>query len=138
MAKWRELAAEELRFICDDTLLPFETTKEIPLQEVMVGQERAVKAVEFGLFTKNFGYNIYISGMVGTGKVTYASSAVTKVARGEATPPDWCYVNNFDNPSQPIALSLPAGMGSALKQDMLALVDDLKSHIPKSVQQRRL
>jgi lon-related putative ATP-dependent protease len=131
MTEWQELPADKLRFTCDDTLLPFETTETIPQLAVMVGQERAVKAVEFGLFTKNPEYNIYMSGMVGTGKMTYAKAAVSKVAASEPTPPDWCYVNNFDNPSQPIALSLPAGIGTTFRQDMKELVDDLKNDIPK-------
>ena len=112
-------------------VLPFETTESIPPLEVMVGQERAVKAVEFGLFTKNSGYNIYISGLVGTGKMTYAKTAVAKVASSEPTPPDLCYVNNFDNPSQPIALALPAGLGSEFRQDMRVIMEDLKNNIPK-------
>ena len=132
MTKWRELTAEELRFTCDDKFLTFDTTKTIPPLAVMVGQERAVKAVEFGLFTKNSGYNIYISGLVGTGKMTYAKSAVSKVAADRSTPPDWCYVNNFENHGQPIALSLPAGLGYELRQDMQELIDDLKSDIPKA------
>jgi len=103
----------------------------VPPLEVMIGQERAVKAIEFGLYAKNFGYNIYISGLAGTGKITYAKAAVGKVASGEPVPPDWCYVNNFENPSQPIALSLPAGLGSVFRQDMRELVDDLKNEIPK-------
>ncbi|MBP2655149.1 MAG: lon [Firmicutes bacterium] len=127
----QELPAEKLRFTCDDELLPYESTESIPLTEVMVGQERAVRAMEFGLGTKSFGYNIYISGLVGTGKMTYAKAAVIKVAGNEDTPSDWCYVNNFENPSQPIALSLPAGLGCDLRQDMRELVDDLKSEIPK-------
>lgn len=131
MTTRQELPPEKLRYTCPDDCLPFETTAAVPPLEVMIGQERAVKAMEFGLFTKNYGYNIYVSGLVGTGKITYAKSAVTKVACGEPVPEDWCYVNNFENPGQPIALSLPAGLGSVLRQDMQELVDDLKSEIPK-------
>jgi len=131
MTKGRELKAEELRFTCQDSLLKFDTTDTVPPLAVMVGQERAVKAVEFGLFTKNSGYNIYLSGLVGTGKMTYAKAAVTKVACGESTPLDWCYVNNFENPSQPVAVSLPAGLGYVFRQDMQELIDDLKNNIPK-------
>lgn len=131
MPKGRELAADELRFTCRDGLLAFDTTATVSPLAVMVGQERAVKAMEFGLFTKNSGYNIYVSGLVGTGKMTYAKAAVKKVACDESTPLDWCYVNNFENPSQPIALSLPAGVGYAFRQDMQELVDDLKNNIPK-------
>lgn len=125
------LTAEKLRFTCDEHVFDFDTTETVPPLEVMIGQERAVKAVEFGLFTKNPGYNIFISGLVGTGKITYAETAVKKVASKQEVPSDWCYVNNLETPGQPIALALPAGMGYSFKQDMLELVENLKTDIPK-------
>ncbi len=131
MTESLELSAGQLRFQCDESIFNFDTTESAPPLEVMIGQERAVKAVEFGLFTKIPGYNIFISGLVGTGKITYAKSAVHKVAQDEAVPDDWCYVNNFENPSQPIAVSLPAGQGSIFRQDMQDLVENLKNDIPK-------
>jgi hypothetical protein len=131
MTTRQPLPPEKLRFTCADICLPFETTATVPPLEVMIGQERAVKAIEFGLFAKNYGYNIYVSGLVGTGKITYTKTAVTKVACGEPVPNDWCYVNNFENQGQPIALSLPAGLGYELRQDMQELVSELKSEIPK-------
>ncbi|HEY3423532.1 MAG TPA: ATP-binding protein, partial [Negativicutes bacterium] len=133
MAKCQEIPAEKLRFTCNETLFAFETTAEVPPLEVMIGQERAVKAVEFGLVAKNPGYNIFMSGLVGTGKITYAKAAVAKIAcQQDSKPSDWCYVNNFDNPSQPIALSLPAGLGSSLRDDMQELISDVKSEIAKA------
>ena len=131
MTKWPELTPDKLRFSCEDCQFDFETTATVSPLAVMIGQERAVKAVEFGLFAKNPGYNIFMSGLVGTGKITYAQAAVRKVAANQEKPGDWCYVNNLDNPSQPIALGFPAGMGSAFRQDMIELVDDLKTDIPK-------
>ncbi len=127
----QELPVEKLRFTCDESVLNFTTTETVPQLEVMIGQERAVKAVEFGLFTKNPGYNIFMSGLVGTGKITYAEAAVKKVASKQEPPYDWCYVNNLETPGQPIALALPAGMGYIFKQDMQELIDDLKNDIPK-------
>lgn len=131
MTKVDELPVEKLRFTCEESMFDFDTTEKVPPLDVMIGQERAVKAVEFGLFTKSQGYNIYVSGLVGTGKITYAQNAVHKVAHKEQAPDDWCYVNNFENPSQPIVLSLPAGTGNELRQDMQDLVEDLKTEIPK-------
>jgi lon-related putative ATP-dependent protease len=128
----RELAVDQLRFTCDKQMLDFETTEQVAPLNVMIGQERAVKAVEFGLFAKNPGYNIFMSGLVGTGKITYAKDAVSKVACGQPSPDDWCYVNNFENPSQPIALSLPKGMGSVFRQDMQELVEDIKTDVGKA------
>ncbi|WP_425058038.1 hypothetical protein SCACP_26800 [Sporomusa carbonis] len=126
------LPVEKLRFNCDENVFDFATTETVPPLEVMIGQERAVKAVEFGLFTKNPGYNIFISGLVGTGKITFASAAVKKIASRQEPPYDWCYVNNLETPGQPIALALPSGMGHVFKQDMRELVEDLKTDIPKA------
>ncbi|BBB92381.1 MAG TPA: ATP-binding protein [Methylomusa anaerophila] len=131
MTNWQELPVEKLRFTCDEAFFNFETTETIPVLKGMIGQERAVKAVEFGLFTRNRGYNIFISGLVGTGKITFAKDAVRKVACRQNVPDDWCYVNNLETPGQPIALSLPPGIGYTFKKDMQELVEDLKTDIPK-------
>ena len=131
LARLLELPPEKLRYHCDESMFSFDTTASVPPLEVMIGQERAVKAVEFGLVSKTPGYNIFISGLVGTGKITYAKTAVRKIAQDEAAPDDWCYVNNFENSSQPIALALPPGQGCTFRQDMQDLVDNLKTEIPK-------
>lgn len=131
MTIYPELPVNKLRFTCDENLFHFETTASISPLDVMIGQKRAVKAVEFGLFAKNHGYNIFISGLVGTGKITYAKSAVAKVAAEQQTPGDWCYVNNFKNSSQPIALLLPAGMGHVFSQEIEDLMEDIKTEVGK-------
>lgn len=131
MTKYPELPVDKLRFTCDETLFNFETTASISPLDVMIGQKRAVKAVEFGLFAKNQGYNIFISGLVGTGKITYAKSAVAKVAQEQQTPGDWCYVNNFKNSSQPIALLLPPGLGHVFCKDIEGLIEDIKTEVGK-------
>jgi len=128
---YTELPVDKLRFSCDESHFDFETTANILPLDVMIGQKRAVKAVEFGLFAKNQGYNIFISGLVGTGKITYAKSAVAKVAAKQEVPGDWCYVNNFKNSSQPITLLLPAGMGHAFCQNMEELIVDIKTEVGK-------
>lgn len=131
MVTTKALPPEALRYHGDVSCFDFETTEAVPPLEGMIGQERAVKAVEFGLLTKNPGYNMYISGAVGTGKITYAEAAIRQAAAQEAAPDDWCYVNNFENPSQPIAFSLPAGLGFMLRKDIDSLVEELKTDIPK-------
>lgn len=127
-----ELSVEKLRFSCNVQDFPFETTADVAPLDVMIGQERAVKAVEFGLFAKNHGYNIFVSGTVGTGKFTYAKSAVRKAASKQEVPNDWCYVNNFDDNGQPIALSLPPGRGAGFRQDMQEFIEDLRTEISKA------
>lgn len=131
MITYPELSVDKLRFMCDESVFDFETTATISPLDVMIGQKRAVKAVEFGLFAKNQGYNIFISGLVGTGKITYAKSAVAKVAATRTAPGDWCYVNNFTNSSQPIALLLPNGTGKIFCKDMQELIEDIKTEVGK-------
>lgn len=132
MAKCKELSVQELRYHCDESLFDFTSTEEIPEPHEMIGQERAVRAVRFGLLNPTPGYNIYMSGLVGTGKITYAKSAVKEAAKTQPVPGDWCYVNNFDNPGQPVALELPPGIGTIFRKDMKVLVDNLKTDISKA------
>jgi len=131
MSTYPELPVDKLRFVCDENIFDFETTASISPLDVMIGQKRAVKAMEFGLFAQNQGYNIFISGLVGTGKITYAKAAVTKVASKKPIPGDWCYVNNFKNSSQPISLLLPAGKGQIFCKDMEELIEDIKTEVGK-------
>ncbi len=127
-----KLSAGDLKYHCNPQKLPFETTAEIPPLDGMIGQERAVKAMEFGLRIKRAGYNIFMTGFTGTGKTSYALSAVQKIASGEPRPDDWLYVYNFDNPGEPLALNLPAGKGALFCRNVEELLDDLKQVIPKA------
>lgn len=127
-----ELGVEQLHFYCEEGCLDFATTATVPPLEGMIGQDRAVKAMEFGLHTKNLGYNIFVSGMVGTGKLTYAQQAVHKLAKGQGVPQDWCYVNNFEDSSRPTAISLPPGTGGVFRQDMKELLENLRNDVPKA------
>ena len=127
-----ELNAADLKYHCDPQRLPFETTAGIPPLEGMIGQERAVKAMEFGLQIKRAGYNIFMTGFTGTGKSSYALSAVQKAALQEARPDDLLYVYNFDNPGEPLALNLPAGQGALFTRHVEELLEDLRQAIPKA------
>ncbi len=127
-----KLSAGELKYHCDPHELPFETTDGIPPLEGMIGQERAVKAMEFGLRIKRTGYNIFMTGSTGTGKSSYALSAVQKIASQEPRPDDWLYVYNFDNPGEPLALKLPAGQGADFSLHVEELLEDLRQAIPKA------
>ena len=128
----KELTYEQLQVEYDPNLLGFETTEELePLYDI-IGQDRAVRAMEVGLKIKVRGYNIYISGLSGSGKTTFAEAYTKKLAANEPKPDDWCYVYNFDHPSQPIAIHLPAGKGKEFKKDMERFVDIIKSEIPKA------
>lgn len=132
MRKYRELSYTQLRKYYNPKQFSFSATSEISNAEGIVGQERAVKAMEFGLRVKNSRYNIYMAGMKGIGKTSYAQKVVTERAKSENVPDDWCYVNNFDNPGRPIAVNVPPGMGKVLCEDMDELVQDLLTEIPKA------
>lgn len=132
MLQIKELSAHQLRFVCDPDDLNFKTTKDIGPGDNIIGQERAIKAMDFGIRVKRDGYNIFISGPPGTGKTSYARAAITKFAENEPAPDDWLYVYNFEDTGKPLALNLPAGWGSGLKGDMQELVNELREIIPKA------
>ncbi len=116
LTNYKELEPMDLRNICHGDKLGFETTAELTSLEGIIGQGRASAAMEFGLAIKRAGYNIYVSGLTGTGRSSYSKTIINKIAQNEKTPDDWCYIYNFNNPDKPIALSLPAGMGIKLQK----------------------
>ncbi len=128
-----ELSYEELRVRCPLDTFDFNTTEDIePLKEGIIGQDRVVKAAKFGLKVKSPGYNLFFVGITGTGRTTYAKKVAQEVALTEPTPPDWCYVYNFKNPSRPIALAFPAGKGVEFRRDIEELLEELRIRIPKA------
>ncbi len=126
-----ELPVDKLCRICDPQMLGYETTEEVEPLETIIGQERAVKALEFGLGIKELGFNIYVAGPPGTGKTTAVQRFLEEVARDKAVPPDWCYVNNFRDPYRPNALRLPPGKGRKFQKDVKNLVDGARREIPR-------
>jgi lon-related putative ATP-dependent protease len=126
------LQPEKLCKKCDARMFEFETTEEIISLEGIIGQERAVKAIEFGLGIKRHGYNIFMTGLTGTGKTSYARTVALEKAINERVPDDWCYLYNFKNPGEPMALSLPAGMGKIFVADIDNLLEELRGEIPKT------
>jgi lon-related putative ATP-dependent protease len=121
----------------DPGQLGFEDTSELePLTDI-IGQERAVEALEFGLQMKSAGFNLYVSGPVGTGKGTLVRQMVKRLAQSAPAPSDWCYVNNFQDPSRPICLSFPAGQGCTFKREMAAFIDSLRRDIPTAFESKK-
>lgn len=127
----KKVPKKELCNYCDPADLPFKSTDDIkPLQET-IGQERALSALEFGLDIDSHGFNIYILGESGTGKMTTIKKILDEKAKEEPAPDDWCYVYNFKNPDVPNILNLPAGTGTIFKKEMDELINELRQEIPK-------
>ena len=131
MAKPEPLKAEDLSWRCDPAAFPFDTTDGIPPIEEIIGQERALRAIDFGLGITDHNYNIYVLGASGTGKTTAVRAILEARAAGEPVPDDWCYVYNFSEPDRPNAISLPPGRGCELVEEMESLVGALRVDIPK-------
>ena len=127
------IPVEKLRWVCDPALFSFKTTDEITNLEWSIGQERALAAIEFGLGMPNSGYNLYLAGEPGTGRSSTIASLLGKRVKESEPPSDWCYVHNFATPDAPIALSLPAGMGSELAADMGELLEYVRTNIPNAL-----
>lgn len=132
MSKYQELSYELLYNRCNIDTFKFDDTSQIEPFQGIIGQERAARAMEFGLNVNIRGYNIYMSGQTGTGKTSYAESYVKKIAEKQKVPDDWCYVYNFDNPSQPMAINLPAGSAKDFQKDMDELIKVLNIEISKA------
>ena len=124
------LAPDTLRQRCRPDAFSFETTADLPGSTRVVGQERAIDALSFGIAMQSEGYNVFALGPSGTGRRDLIRHLLDDAAADEPTPPDWCYVNNFDEPREPQALKLPAGRGHALKDDIDDLIEDLKTAVP--------
>lgn len=132
MAKLTELAARDLRRVCDPNSLDFETTADLPMLSEVLGQPRAVAAFAFGTDIASPGFNLFALGQPGSGKTTLIRDYLERRAAAQAVPCDLCYVNNFADPRSPTALRLPAGRGVQLKHDIDLLVEELTTEIPKA------
>jgi lon-related putative ATP-dependent protease len=130
------LSRENLRWICDPSEFTFKTTAELPPLKGIIEQDRATRAIHFGLDINSPGYNIYVSGLTGTGKTTVIKTFLEEIAAKMPCPDDWCYVYNFRDPSCPTILNLPAGRAKALRAEMDDLVDYLKVEIPKAFESK--
>lgn len=124
------LPPEQLFRSCDPSQLAFATTDELADTGVIVGQERALNAIRFGVSIPRKGFNVFALGPTGTGKMTAVRELVAREASQQAKPSDWCYVNNFADPSKPRALSVPAGVGRRFAADMAHLIEELSVSIP--------
>ncbi len=127
----KEVPVEQLRWRLDPASLPFKTTDDLePITEI-IGQERGVEALRFGINMDKAGYHIFVTGEAGTGRLATVRSLLREIAKSEKVPDDLCYVNNFKNPESPILLRLKGGTGASFKKDVHDLVEALKKEIPQ-------
>ncbi|NLE00543.1 MAG: AAA family ATPase [Fibrobacter sp.] len=130
-----ELKPQDVEPVIDFSRLDFNSTAELSPLEEIIGQDRAVKALELGLGINDTGYNIYMAGGSGMGKKALGKSMVLQKAKEESTPSDWIYVNNFTQEDRPLAISLSAGQGRIFKKEMEDLINRLKDDVPRAFRQ---
>lgn len=123
---------EQLRKTVDSSVFEFETTEEVPELTNVIGQERGMAVMRFGLQVKKQGYNLYVAGIPGTGKTTFTNALMDEIAADDVELFDYCYVNNFMNSYKPKMLQLPVGIGKSLQADMDKLVENAMTDIPNA------
>ncbi|MDR1979966.1 MAG: AAA family ATPase [Synergistaceae bacterium] len=129
--KWK-LPPGKLRKAIDPQSWKFETTEELKSTASLIGQERAVESISFGLEVPSRGYNIFVTGHPGNGRTRYALERLRERAKHIPAPNDWVYVYNFDEPGEPLAIPLPAGYGKNLCTALDELINELKVTISKA------
>ncbi len=132
-----EVSVDRLRWHCDPSSLGIARIEEVtPLQEI-IGQNRALRALQTGLDIKHAGYNVFVTGSTGTGRTTTIKQLLHRLAEQPASLTDKCYVHNFHDPDSPLMIILPAGKGTAFKKDMATFLSELMKAIPAVFDSRR-
>ena len=132
MKNKNELSYKDLKMTCNTDLFKFETTEELESIQTGIGQDRGIKSLEFGLQVDVKGYNLYLEGPSGVGKTMYTKNYLDKISKKRKVPSDWCYIYNFNNPNEPIAVSLTAGQGKEFKEDMDGFIKEIRKDIKKT------
>jgi lon-related putative ATP-dependent protease len=128
------LAPSDLRKICDPSIFDFTSTADIEPLDSVIGQERAVQSITLGLNMKLPGYNIFITGLEGSGKRTIVQDIVAGHARTQSAPDDWCMVNNFEDEFRPRAICVPTGKATRFCKSMERLVRVLQIKLPRELE----
>jgi DNA replication protein DnaC len=136
--KQYEVPVEKLVWQCDPSIFKFKCTKDLaPLRE-FIGQERAMKAIEFGLNMTNDGYNIYVAGLTGTGKTSMVKSYIERVIKERksreeiVTLQDWCYLYNFKESDRPLIAEFPQGKGKKIQAQVTDLLSMMKQELGRT------
>ena len=127
--KKNELSVNVLKPYFNPDVFKFNDTSELEPIYTGIGQDRGIKALEFGLNVNVKGYNIFIEGPSGVGKTMYTKNYLDKISKKKKIPNDWCYLYNFANPNEPVAVSLPAGQGKEFKEAMDSFIKDIRTDI---------
>ncbi len=125
----KELTARQVRRKCSPALFHCDSTAELEPKEGIIGQDRALSALKFGLNISKPGFNVFVSGLTGTGRTTAIKSYLDVLAAEKEPPSDWCYVHNFRDSYCPTALRLPAGKGQGLQKDMQRTIDSVQRNL---------
>jgi len=133
---FEEIPPEKLTWKLDIENIPYETSDKCKACEGIIGQEKALKAIQTGLHIKSRGFNIFITGMVGTGRTTTTKQLLEKLEKGKEIPDDILYVNNFKNPDEPALITLPTSKGKLFKEAMRCLIKMLKSNISEMLKSK--
>ncbi|HEU5101892.1 MAG TPA: AAA family ATPase [Roseiflexaceae bacterium] len=127
-----ELSPDQLYCSIDRQALEIQPAEQLTPLIGIIGQPRAVAALRFGLEVHDSGFNLYVAGPPGIGKMTAVRTFLEQVAGTKTPPADWCYVHNFDDPYQPQAHRLPAGRGRKLQQDMQHTIAEVRRAIARA------
>jgi predicted ATP-dependent protease len=125
------LPPEKLRWRCDPSRIPFETTAQAELVTDLVGQERAFRALKMGVELSAPGYNIFVCGLAGTSRGGTIAHVIEQIHPAAKSSLDRCYVNSFKSPDRPRLLKLPRGQANNFKKDMQSGIEFLRRRIPQ-------
>lgn len=135
--KHRKLEPSELKWYCDPDIFDFKTTAKLEPGFEIIGQEKAIKALKIGVDINSPGYNIFITGLAGTGKLTTIQKMLEDISPKCAELQDYVYVNNFADPDRPILLVMKAGEGQKFKNELKTTILFLLKEIPKVLDGKR-
>lgn len=135
--KFNELKPEELKWTPSMDKFSFETTHDVEPLEEIIGQERALKALKLGTELFAPGYNIFVCGLTGTGRMTTIKHILNQISPKAPQAPDRCYVYNFKNPDEPKLLEFPRGQAIMFKRNMEAMIFYLRQKIPRTLEDER-